>query len=171
MRRATLVLIVLGALAAGGAQAFPAEVTRVTDGDTVWVRRDGRAPFKLRLDGLDAPEGCQAGGVAARDALAARLLHRRVEVRTRAHDDYGRAVGTLQLDGADVGAWLVAQGLAWNARFGRRAGPYAEQESSARAARRGLFAQREAEYPRDFRRRHGPCPARAPAHPAPSAAR
>ncbi len=154
MRRVVALLLVL---AAGAAQAFTAEVTHVSDGDTVWVRRDGRAPFKLRLDGLDAPERCQAGGPQARDALAARLLHRRVEVHTRAHDDYGRAVGTLQLDGADVGAWLVAQGLAWNARFARRAGPYAEDEAAARAARRGLFAQRDAEYPRDFRRRHGPC--------------
>ncbi|WP_128000617.1 thermonuclease family protein [Piscinibacter defluvii] len=154
MRRAVVLLLVL---AAGAAQAFTADVTHVSDGDTVWVKRDGRAPFKLRLDGLDAPERCQAGGAAARDALAARLLHRRVAVRTRAHDDYGRAVGTLQLDGADVGAWLVSQGLAWNARFGRRAGPYAEEEQQARRAARGVFAQPAPEYPRDFRRRHGPC--------------
>lgn len=153
MRRAALLL----ALAVGPAQAFVAEVTHVTDGDTVWVQRRGQAPFRLRLDGLDAPERCQPGGAAAREVLAARLLHRRVQVTTRAHDDYGRAIGKMQFEGGDVGAWLVTQGWAWNARFVRHPGPYASEEREARAAARGLFAQPDAEYPRDFRRRHGPC--------------
>lgn len=154
MRWLLPMLLLLGA---GGAQAFAAEVTHVSDGDTVWIRREGRAPFKLRLDGLDAPERCQAGGPQARDALVARVLHRRVQVSTRARDDYGRAIGSLRLDGADVGAWLVGQGWAWNARFARHPGPYADEERRAQAARRGVFAQHDPEYPRDFRRRHGPC--------------
>jgi micrococcal nuclease len=142
---------------AAAAHAFPGEVTRVSDGDTVWVRVDGRSPLKLRLAGLDAPERCQAGGEQAHAALAARVLHRRVEVVTRAHDVHGRAIGTLTLDGADVGAWLVESGHAWNQRYQRRSGPYADEEKAARAARRGLFAEADPEAPRDFRRRHGAC--------------
>lgn len=155
MKRAVAAVALM--LWAALAQGFQAEVSHVTDGDTVWLRAEGRAPIKLRLDGLDAPERCQRGGEQAREALTARVLHRQVEVLTRAHDQHGRAIGTLQLEGADVGGWLVAQGHAWNARFRRHPGRYAAQEQAARAARRGLFADAAPELPRDFRRRHGPC--------------
>ena len=51
-------------------QAFYGTVTFVTDGDTLWVApAQGGAVRKLRIDGLDAPEICQAGGVAARAVL------------------------------------------------------------------------------------------------------
>jgi micrococcal nuclease len=161
MRRALLVALLAAwvgmAQARPEAQAFTAEVSWVTDGDTVWVREAGHRPFRLRLDGLDAPESCQHGGEAARAALAGRVLHRTVEVTTRARDAHGRAIGRLRFDGEDVGAWLVAHGQAWNLSFRGRAGLYADEEQLARAARRGVFVQELPETPREFRRRHGPC--------------
>ena len=138
-------------------------VTRVTDGDTLWVRpravdrQSARRPVKVRLVGLDAPERCQAHGREAGAALAARVLDRHVVVRRRAVDDYGRALGTLWLAGDDVGAWLVEGGHAWSARYRGDPGPYAAEEQRARTAHRGLFADADPELPRDFRRRHGPC--------------
>ena len=76
----------LGASAA--AQAFDGVVTRVPDGDTLWVQPDdaARRPLKLRLRGIDAPELCQRWGVQARDALAARVLRRHVSVEVRTRD-------------------------------------------------------------------------------------
>ena len=45
------------------AEVYFAQVTKVSDGDTVWVKPEGvAAPRKLRLQGLDAPEICQAWG-------------------------------------------------------------------------------------------------------------
>lgn len=140
------------------AQTFVAEVTWVTDGDTVWVRAPGHRPFRLRLDGLDAPEVCQTGGEAAHAALAGRVLHRAVDVTTRARDAHGRAIGRVRIDGEDVGAWLVVHGRAWNATCRGCVGLYADEERIARAAHRGVFAHAAAETPREFRRRHGPCP-------------
>jgi endonuclease YncB( thermonuclease family) len=138
-------------------RALRGEVVRVTDGDTVWVRPDGRKPVKVRLVGIDAPERCQAWGVQAREALAARVLNRRVEVNARAHDDYGRTLGTLRLQGEDIEAWMVLQGHAWSYRHRRSAGPYAEQEAAARRGGRGLFADANAIEPRTFRHIHGMC--------------
>lgn len=140
-------------------RVYQARVTRVFDGDTLWVQPlpDGRYR-KLRLDGLDAPEICQDGGVAARDALAARVLQQVVTVRERATDDYGRALVRLEFAGADVGAWMVSQGMAWSYRWRHSDGPYAEDEALARGQKRGVFAAAAPEVPRDFRRRHGPCP-------------
>ncbi len=164
----------LSAPALAADERFEGVVTRVSDGDTVWVRPevDGgqprRKPVKVRLVGLDAPERCQAHGAEASAALSDRVLGRRVQVLRRATDTHGRALGTLWLGSQDVGAWLVREGHAWSARYRGDPGPYATEEQVARTARRGLFAAADAIEPRDFRRRHGPCdePLSRPAPPA-----
>lgn len=144
------------------AEVYFAEVTHVSDGDTLWVKPEGAAkPRKLRLLGLDAPEICQAGGVAARDALTALVAHARLRVSVRYQDRYGRGLARISANGEDVGARLVASGHAWSNRWHHSLGVYAKQEAFAREQRLGLFAQPQAELPRDFRKRIGSCyPAR-----------
>lgn len=143
----------------GDDDAYAARVSRVFDGDTLWVKPlTGGRYRKLRLDGIDAPEICQVGGKAARDALAARVLDQVVQVRVRSHDDHGRGLARISHGNEDVGGWLVAGGWAWSYRWGRSLGPYARQEDAARKAGLGVVADAAAELPRDFRRRHGPCP-------------
>lgn len=164
-------VLVLGGLpldaAAGNGHApgFAGIVTRVVDGDTLWVRStdltlDGLpagASRKVRLHGLDAPERCQAWGPEAARALAGRVLGRAVRVEGLGHDDHGRLLARVWRDGEDVGVALVQAGHAWSDGRGRRGGPYADREADARAARRGLFADQRALRPREFRREHGPC--------------
>ena len=138
---------------------YSARVSRVFDGDTLWVKPlDGGKYRKLRLEGIDAPEICQSGGEASRDVLARRVLNQVVEVRVRAQDDYGRGVARIEHQGDDVAAWLVANGQAWSYRWRRSLGPFAEEETVARKTRQGVFKDAAAELPRDFRNRHGPCP-------------
>jgi micrococcal nuclease len=144
-------------LACGSAHALSGVVTHVTDGDTLWVRHEGQAPVKVRLQGIDAPERCQAWGPQAREALAARVLRRQVQVRTRARDDYRRTIGVVELDGHDVAAWLVREGHAWSQRYRKSLGPYAAEEEAARGARRGIFSLDDPVEPRLFRKAHGPC--------------
>lgn len=137
---------------------YEARVTRVFDGDTVWVQSlNGGRPRKLRLDGLDAPEICQAGGEASRDVLAQRVLRQQVTVSERWRDDYGRGLARLTHKGEDVGGWLVSMGHAWSYRWRNSAGPYQTQEAQAQEASLGLFADAQPELPRAFRQRHGPC--------------
>ncbi len=154
-----LLLLFGASLALAESKVYEALVTRVSDGDTLWVQPlpDGRFR-KLRLDGIDAPEICQPGGAASRDALAARVLRQVVTVHERRRDDYGRALVKLQHAGDDVAAVMVQQGQAWSYRWRHSDGPYAREEALARTQRQGLFAAGEIEHPRDFRRRHGPCP-------------
>ena len=158
-RRALITALLLAcALQAGAGQAWHGTVTRVSDGDTLWVRpAAGGKPVKVRIAGIDAPEICQAGGQAARAALAQRVRGRRLEVDARRQDDYGRIVAGLHLDGEDIAGWMVGQGHAWSSGFGREGGRYLAQQQRAQAAGHGLFADRSALEPRLFRRRHGPC--------------
>jgi endonuclease YncB( thermonuclease family) len=165
VRRLAVCLALVGGMAAANEVRFTGTITRVSDGDTVWVQPDTaageprRKRVKVRLVGLDAPERCQAHGAQAGAALALRVQGRQVTVRRRATDDYGRALGTLWLGDEDVGAWLVREGHAWSNGRGKGGGPYAREEVVARAAGRGLFAAAQPLEPRDFRRLHGPCDA------------
>ena len=133
-------------------------VTHVVDGDTVWVQTAGSGkPLKVRLQGIDAPEICQAGGVQAQDALKRQVLGQSVTLTSRAHDDYGRTVGTLHFQGQDVSRWLVANGHAWVYSYRHKKAPYADEFAQAQAARRGIFNDAQAEEPRVFRKRNGSC--------------
>ena len=140
-------------------EAYEARVTRVPDGDTLWVKPLAGGTYrKLRLDGVDAPEICQDGGTAARDALVGRLLEQTVTVTERRRDDYGRALVRLNHRGEDVAGWLVRDGWAWSYRWRHSDGPFAMEEMLARKDRKGIFATDGTEEPRVFRKRHGPCP-------------
>jgi micrococcal nuclease len=151
-------LLALALSATVHAEKFKGLVTHVTDGDTLWVRpSSGGPPLPIRLDGIDAPEICQAFGTDSRDALAARVLHQRVVISSRAHDGYDRTIGRIQLDGEDLGGWMVLHGYAWSYRFRGHPGPYARQESSARVAELGLWRSGAPQPPREFRQRHGSC--------------
>lgn len=139
-------------------EVFWGQVSHVTDGDTLWVQPDtGGPPRKLRIDGIDAPEICQAGGVASRAELVRIALHQRVAVTVRQHDDYGRGLAHIELEGSDLGEQMVRAGQAWSYRWRQSLGPYAAEEAVTRQLRRGLFAADAVELPRDFRQRHGSC--------------
>jgi endonuclease YncB( thermonuclease family) len=150
-------LLLLSVTLPAAARSLHGSVSHVTDGDTIWVRPTGAVEAEqIRLQGIDAPEICQPFGAQSRDALAARVLHRQVQVAIRARDVYQRGIGRVTMQGDDVAAWLVERGYAWAARFHGRAGPYAKLEARARAERRGLWAS-AAQEPRNFRKTHGSC--------------
>lgn len=139
-------------------EAYWARATRVSDGDTLWVQPvSGAAPKKLRLQGLDAPELCQTGGLASREALRTLVAQRVLKVRVKYTDIYGRGLAHIEADGQDIAAVMVRSGQAWSHRWRRSLGPYAHQEAQARQAKAGLFAMPAPELPGDFRRRNGSC--------------
>jgi micrococcal nuclease len=155
-------LVLIACMGAASVAAVPARwqgvVTRVTDGDSLWVRPSaGGAPQRIRLHGIDAPEICQAYGLEARAALQRWVKGRELELQVLRTDDYGRPITRVTLQGADVARALVREGHAWSYRWRRSPGPYAQEEAEARSAGRGLFAAREPQRPYDFRRSHGPC--------------
>lgn len=156
--RFILLAIVLVANSGYAKAGFSGKVSHVSDGDTLWVRPDaGGAPRKLRLDGIDAPEICQAGGESSRAALVQHALHQRVQVTVRRHDSYGRGLARIRLNGVDLNAQMVRSGHAWSYRWRRNPGPYVAEEAYARQSGLGLFATGQPELPRDFRKRNGSC--------------
>lgn len=133
------------------------------DGDTVLLVRPGQTePVKLRIEGVDAPESCQPGGMASRDALIRLALRKEVQVTDLGQDSYGRQVGRLSVQGVDLGAEMVGSGMAWAYHFRTGRGPYAALQRVAQKEKRGLFAAADAAMsPSVFRRFHGPCQGQA----------
>ena len=157
----TLLGLLLAATSALGAGTLEARVTRVVDGDSVWLAPAApaapAAPVELRLEGIDAPEICQAWGPEARAALSELVLGQQVSVKTVGRDNHGRTLGTLYLDGRNINKLMVQEGHAWSSRYKYDRGPYVADERMARALSRGLNRDGGAVMPRDFRQLHGPC--------------
>jgi endonuclease YncB( thermonuclease family) len=167
-------LVVPTASAAKKRAAAPAKpvvlsgtVSRVVDGDTLWLKTegDGEPPVVVRLEGIDAPESCQVGGSEATAALNALALGRSVTVRVATRDEYGRTVGKVFDGEKDIGDRMVRDGMAWSTRYQYDRGPYVAEERMALALKRGLHAPGGAIQPRDFRKRHGPCETAVPTPP------
>jgi endonuclease YncB( thermonuclease family) len=170
LRRSTLLLSLAAVVPASGATPPAAQiegtVTRVTDGDSLWLEPGAPAPpVELRLEGIDAPEICQAWGPEARAALADLVLKKQVIVRVSGRDSHGRTLGTVFLDGLNVNKALVQEGHAWSSRYKYDRGPYVADERMAKALSRGFNREAGAVMPREFRRLNGPCaPADAVQH-------
>ncbi len=159
MRFLCLVLLcAFGMASAQAAGTLQATVARVTDGDSLWLEPlSPGAPVELRLEGIDAPEICQAWGPEAKQALADLVLGRQVSVKTSGRDTHGRTLGTVYLGTQNINKTLVQEGHAWSTRYKYDRGPYVADERMAKALSRGLNRDGGAIMPRDFRRLNGPC--------------
>jgi micrococcal nuclease len=131
--------------------AFPAAVDRVVDGDTLLARRDGQR-LRVRLVGIDAPESVQPDepvecfGRQSAEALK-RILRPGTLIMAAyqgslEHDQFGRDLWDVWVDGRFLQAELVSRGLA-RARTYRPQTRYADLlerlGQDARVAELGLF--------------------------------
>jgi endonuclease YncB( thermonuclease family) len=107
------------------------------------VLDDAKREHTIRLDGIDAPERKQAFGTVARDRLAEITKGKPVTVQAGKRDKYGRMVARIEVEGQDVNRQMVAEGLAWHYLRYSDDATLAEAEREARAARRGLWRDRE----------------------------
>lgn len=122
-----------------GFGALRGQATRVRDGDTLEL--DGRV---IRLQGIAAPELHEPLGREAKEALEALVAGRTLACLPDGTRTHGRIVAICRIDGEDVGAQLVAMGLARDCpRFS--AGRYRALEREA--ARRGAGIARRYDLP------------------------
>jgi endonuclease YncB( thermonuclease family) len=145
------VLAVVFALCVLSTRAAAAElvgrVVAVADGDTITVLTADRVRERIRLAGIDAPESRQAFGTAAKQRLSALVFGTEVQVEFEKRDRYGRIVGRVLREGRDASLALIESGHAWHyRRYAAEQSPadraaYAQAEGTARADRRGLWAE------------------------------
>ncbi len=96
------------------ADTLTGKVVKITDGDTLYVLDANYKEHKIRLAGIDAPEGKQAYGLASRKHLISIVAGKQVTVEYQKRDRYGRIVGKVLLDGIDACLEQVKAGFAWH---------------------------------------------------------
>jgi endonuclease YncB( thermonuclease family) len=144
----------------GQVQTLIGTVVRVADGDTITVLDSAHHQYRIRLQGIDAPEKGQAFGNASRKHLADLVGGKAVIVRWTKHDRYGRIVGTVFIDDRDVDLEQVKTGMAWFYRYYQSEltpedrKRYAQAEDEARAAKLGLWQDKNPMPPWEWRRLH-----------------
>src|ERR1700749_2517201 len=137
------VLLMLLLLSSGAcANDFVGQAS-IIDGDTLEVHGT-----RIRLWGVDAPESSQlcrgadsnlyrCGAKAAND-LNSFIARRPVNCTPVAEDQYGRTVATCSVAGADIGEWLVRNGLALDwPQYSK--GKYGEDQRQAERAGNGIW--------------------------------
>ena len=131
--------------------SFRGDVVRILDGDTVEVLDAAKQTHRVRLANIDAPERRQAFGEVARQALATMAYRQKIEVIDKGGDQYGRRIGVLMLNGRDLNAAMVGQGMAWVYTRYNSDPTLPALEQRARAARIGLWADQNPTPPWQFR--------------------
>ncbi|RPJ57201.1 MAG: nuclease [Acidobacteria bacterium] len=137
---------------------FSGQCVGVSDGDTISVMWEDRA-FKIRLEGIDCPEGGQDFSNRAKQFTSDLVFGKVVTVRVTDLDNYRRMIGRVYVDGKDVSLELVKVGLAWHFKRYSRDPVLAEEEERARVAGVGLWSMKDPVPPWEWRRgaRPGQC--------------
>ena len=153
MMRLILSAVALVAAFAASGKTLEGEVTRVSDGDTIWVRANGEQGkgVKVRLDRIDAPESKQDYGFEAKEYLNGRIGGKTVKVEWEKKDQFGRILGIVYLDDTDINLEMVATGNAWHYAHFDQTPEYIEAEKTAKRNLLGLWADESPINPYDFR--------------------
>lgn len=121
----------------GGAASTKLEMghfVAAPDGDTLHVQTETRGLVKVRVAGIDTPERGQANWRVARTHLISFAENKQIALDCFKKDRYERSVCRVAVNGEDLGASLVAAGLAWH---------YKRYESEQPPAERKLYAELE----------------------------
>lgn len=131
--------------------ALSGKVISIADGDTFTVLV-GTTQFKVRLNGIDAPEIGQAFGSSAKEYLAGLIFNQIVNLWVLEKDLYDRYIADATISGLLVNAKLIEVGLAWHYKAYSTDIILAQLEIRARQRKAGLWADQFPTAPWDFRK-------------------
>lgn len=140
-------------------------VLSVPDGDVIELQTDDKKTFRVRLNGIDAPEMDQPFGMKSKESSTGLVGEKTVRVVTQGEDRAGQIIGDVYLNGAKsattdddihLNTYLVANGLAWHfVRFAPDNKTLAASEKQAREKKAGLWSEADPVAPWDWRRQQG----------------
>lgn len=131
--------------------ALADRIVGIADGDTLTILRE-RAPLKIRLANIDAPEKKQPFGTRSRQSLATLCFGKEATFKQQSRDRYGRIVAIVYCDGVNVNRRQVELGLAWVYLKYNADRSLPLVELAARLGRHGLWSESEPIPPWEFRR-------------------
>ncbi|MBU1566858.1 MAG: thermonuclease family protein [Proteobacteria bacterium] len=133
---------------------FTGQCVDVADGDTITVQSQTNEKIKIRLAGIDSPEGVQAHGEKSKQYLSSLVYGKRVRIEPETIDKYGRTVGMVLVNGSNINEQIVVNGHAWVFRkycVADYCKDWLKLEEKARKARIGLWVENNPQPPWDWR--------------------
>jgi endonuclease YncB( thermonuclease family) len=112
------------AIASDPPHSLEAKLIKIADGDTITVLFD-KTQYKIRLEGIEAPEKGQAYGAKSRRALADRVFGQMVRGDWKKRDRYGRILGRGD---PDISLEMDQDGIAWHYKRYSKESALAEAE-------------------------------------------
>ena len=121
----------------GFAQSYQGKITKVVDGDTYFFQTANET-LKVRMFGIDAPEGNQSFGKESKEFIS-KYLHKDASLVVHGKDQYKRTLGTLFIDGQDINLLSVKGGYAWHYKRYLDDKQYANAQEDAKKKKLGLW--------------------------------
>lgn len=135
-----------------------AKIVHIADGDTLTVLGTDKHTYKIRLQGIDAPEKKQAFGQICKENLMRLSNNQTAQIEVYKKDRYGRTVAKVSVDSKDLALEQIKMGCGWHyLAYEKEQSPkdqkaYTQAEQQARAAERGLWQDAKPVAPWDYRR-------------------
>jgi endonuclease YncB( thermonuclease family) len=147
LRPTSVICLVLGILAStANADQIAGRVVSVSDGDTVVMLDSALKQYRIRLQGIDAPESKQPFGQRSKQSLSNLVYGRQVVAECPKHDKYKRSVCKIIAEGKDVNLAQIEAGMAWwyrdyaKEQSASDRAVYEATETRAKEAKLGLWA-------------------------------
>jgi len=134
-------------------------VVGVADGDTITVLDQQKNTYKIRLQGIDAPEKKQAFGEKSKQSLHDLVHSKQVRIEYDKEDKYGRIVGKVTVEDVDVCLQQLVLGMAWhykkyqNEQSVSDRALYSDTELKSQSLKLGLWTEDTPMPPWEFRKK------------------
>jgi len=126
--------------ASGSGDIIKGKVIGIVDGDTFDLLDDSNTTFRIRMEGIDAPEKGMPFYQVAKKHLSSLCFSQRVTVQITRAESGNRKIGfTYLADGTELSHEMIRSGLAWHFKRYNNDADLAALEQDAREARRGLW--------------------------------
>ena len=137
---ALIFLLIISPVSPADARMLEGRVVGVRDGDTIELLDAARERHVIRLAHIDTPEKAQPYGNRAKQFVSSLVYGKTVSIEVTDRDRYGRIVGVVYLEGANVNLLIVKSGYAWWYRQYSRDVSYGRSELDAFERQSGLWA-------------------------------
>jgi micrococcal nuclease len=131
------------------------QVVKIVDGDTYDLLTPDHQVYRIRMNGIDAPEKGQPFWQKAKDWLGQLCYKQNIRVQWYSKDRNGRYIADGYLpDGRSLSLEMIKAGYAWHFKKYSSDTVLSEAEIKARQNKTGLWADPNPEAPWDKRARH-----------------
>ena len=120
---------------------FYGVVVKIVDGDTYDILTANKSVFRIRMNGIDAPEKGQAYSQKAKDYLGKLCMDQTIRIKWYSRDRNGRYIADGYLkDGHSLSLEMIKAGYAWHFKKYSRDTILSDAEIKAKQTQSGLWA-------------------------------